>query len=107
MILAHRDVLETASHRSAARPTPDPCWGACVSVGTDRGFDLAVIRRHAVPMVQVGEGLGGAPGLQVAGHADRRPHLPAVQRGAGAQAQQGAVPLRLGRRERGKTQARK
>lgn len=45
-------------------------WRVCMGVHTDCGFDLAVIRRHAVPMVQVGEGLGGAPGLQVAGHSD-------------------------------------
>lgn len=64
---------------------------------TDRGVDLAVICGHAVSMVQVGERLGGAPGLQVAGHPDRRPHLPAVQRGPRAQTEQRAVPLGLGR----------
>lgn len=64
---------------------------------TDRGVDLAIIGGHAVPMVQVGERLGGAPGLQVASHSDRRPHLPAVQRRPRAQTQQRAVPLCLER----------
>lgn len=70
---------------------------ACSRGYTDCGVDLAVICAHAVSMVQVGERLGGAPGLQVARHSDGRPHLPAVQRGARAQTQQGAVPLALGR----------
>ena len=30
---------------------------------------------EAVAVLEVGEGLDGAPGLQVARHADRRPHL--------------------------------
>lgn len=77
MTLAHRNVLEEAPHRSATGRR------ACGHVrGTDRGVDLAVVRGHAVPVVQVGEGFGGAPGLQVARHPDRRPHLPAVQRRA-------------------------
>lgn len=53
-------------------------------------------------MVQVGERLGGAPGLQVAGHSDGRPHLPTVQGGTRAQTQQRAVPLGLGGQSYGK-----
>lgn len=65
-----------------------------------RGVDLAVVGGHAVPVVEVGEGLGGAPGLQVARHPDRSPHLPPVQGGTGADTQEWAVPLGLGRRGR-------
>lgn len=77
--------------------------GHCANVRKRRGHractnscvDLAIVCGQAVPLVQVGEGLGGTPGLQVAGHPDRRPHLAAVQGRAGAKAQQGAVTLRL------------
>lgn len=64
---------------------------------THSGVDLAIVRGHAVSMVEVGEGFGSPPGLQVSGHPDRRPHLPAVQRGTRAQTQQRAVPLSLGK----------
>lgn len=43
--------------------------------GTYRGADLAVLRGHAVSVVQVCKGLGRPPGLQVPGHAHRGPHL--------------------------------
>ncbi len=58
--------------------------------------DLAIVCGHALSMVEVGEGLGSAPGLQVSGHSDRRPHLPPVQRGTRAHTQQRAVPFSLG-----------
>lgn len=63
---------------------------------THSRVDLAVVRGHALSVVEVGEGFGRAPGLQVAGHSDGRPHLAAVQGGTRARAQQGAVPLGLG-----------
>lgn len=59
--------------------------------------DLAIVCGHAVSMVEVSEGLGSAPGLQVSCHSDRRSHLPAVKRGTRAHAQQRAVPLSLGK----------
>lgn len=59
--------------------------------------DLAVVRGHAVSVVEVGEGLGSSPGLQVTGHPDGRPHLSAVQRGTRAHSQQRAVSLSLGK----------
>ena len=46
---------------------------------THRGVDLAVVGGHAVAMVEVGEGLGRPPRLQVPGHPDRSPHLPPIQ----------------------------
>lgn len=63
------------------------CTNSCV--------DLAIVCGQAVPLVEVGERLGGAPGLQVAGHPDGRPHLAAVQGRTGTQTQQGAVTLGL------------
>ena len=36
------------------------------------------VRGEAIPVLEVGEGFDRPPGLQVAGHADRRPHLQAV-----------------------------
>lgn len=44
-----------------------------------RGADLAVLCGHAVSVMQMGEGLGRPPGLQVAGHADRGPHLGSIE----------------------------
>lgn len=44
-----------------------------------RGADLAVLRGHAVSVVQVCKGLGRPPGLQVPGHAHRGPHLCSIQ----------------------------
>ena len=44
-----------------------------------RGADLAVLRSHAVSVMQVCKGLGRPPGLQVPGHADRSPHLRSVK----------------------------
>lgn len=82
------------------------CVGSCVCMyerqralrcTTYSCVDLAIVCGHAVSMVEVGEGLGSAPGLQVSGHSDRRPHLPTVQRGTRAHSQQGAVPLSLGK----------
>lgn len=75
--------------------------GLLQMLGKDEGactyccVDLAVVCGQAVPLVEVGEGLGGTPGLQVAGHPDGRPHLAAVQGRTGTQAQQGAVTFGL------------
>lgn len=40
--------------------------------------DLAIVCGHAVSMVEVSEGLGSTPRLQVSRHSDRRSHLPTV-----------------------------
>lgn len=65
--------------------------------------DLAIVCGHAVSMVEVGEGFGGAPGLQISGHSDGRPHLSSVQRGTRAHTQQRAVPFSLGKPTRTET----
>lgn len=44
-----------------------------------RGADLAILRGHAVSVVQVGKGLGRPPGLQVPRHAHRGPHFRSIQ----------------------------
>lgn len=76
-------------HEAAAWLPPSP------REHTHRGVDLAVLVGHAVTVVKVGEWLGGPPGLQVAGHPDRGPHLGAVQGVSGPAVQLGAPPLRL------------
>lgn len=98
MVLAHWNILEEESDQSPIAPL-----GAAANVGKRRGHractnscvDLAIVCGQAVPLVEVGERLGGAPGLQVAGHPDGRPHLAAIQGRTGTQAQQGAVTLGL------------
>lgn len=60
------------------------------------GADLAVLRGHAVPVVQVGEGLGGPPRLQVPRHAHGRPHLGPVERVARSEQVLRAPSLSLG-----------
>lgn len=81
-------------------------WGASVcralappgaGAGTAyRGADLAVLRSHAVSVVQVCEGLGRPPGLQVPGHADRSPHLRSVKGVSRSEEVLRAPPLSLG-----------
>lgn len=99
VVLPHWNVLNQTIHLLMTHICI--CVRMCVCVCTDRErftyscVDLAVVCGHAVSMVEVGEGLGSAPGLQVPGHSDRRPHLPTVQRGTRAQTQQRAVPLSL------------
>lgn len=63
-----------------------------------RGADLAVLGGHAVSVVQVCEGLGRPPGLQVPGHADRSPHLRSVKRVSRSEEVLRAPPLSLGAR---------
>lgn len=70
-------------------------WGGGTRC-THRGVDFAVVRGHAVSMVEVGEGLGRSPRLQVTGHSNRRPHFPTVQRGSRAHSQQRALSVSLG-----------
>lgn len=96
VVLPHRNVLKQESHHSSTIITDYLHQSEGGLNRTHSRVDLAVVCGHAVSMVEVGEGLGGAPGLQVSGHSDRRPHLPAVQRRTRAHAQQRAVPLRLG-----------
>lgn len=43
-----------------------------------RGANLPVLCGHAIPVVQMCEGLGCSPGFQVPGHADRCPHLGSI-----------------------------
>lgn len=43
-----------------------------------RGANLPILCGHAIPVVQMCEGLGCSPGLQVPGHADRCPHLGSI-----------------------------
>lgn len=97
VILPHWNVLKQKSDHSS---TSDWSASMCVCVclkdrQTYSCVDLAIVCSHAVSMVEVGEGFGGAPGLQISGHSDRRPHLPTVQRGTRAHTQQRAVPLSL------------
>ena len=73
-------------------------WGAslCWALRAYRGADLAVLRSHAVSVVQVCEGLGCPPGLQVPGHADRSPHLCSIKRVSRSEEVLRAPPLSLG-----------
>lgn len=48
------------------------------------GGDSSLTAAHALTVAEVGKGPRSPPGLQVAGHAHRRPHL------------QGSIPLGLG-----------
>lgn len=61
-----------------------------------RGADLAVLRSHAVSVMQVCKGLGRPPGLQVPGHADRSPHLRSVKGVSRPKEVLRAPPLSLG-----------
>lgn len=57
-------------------------WHAPVLWNTGRahrGADLAVLRGHAISVMQVCKGLGCSPGLQVPGHADGSPHLGSIE----------------------------
>lgn len=71
-------------------------WGA----GAHHGADLAVLRGHAVSVVQVGEGLGRPPRLQVPGHAHGRPHLGSIEGVARSEEMLGTPSLSLGARKK-------
>lgn len=98
VVLPHRNVLKPESDLLMT----DNCLWECAALApTYSCVDLAIVGGHAVSMVEVGEGFGCAPGLQVPGHSDRRPHLAAVHRGTRAHVQQRAVPLSLGTERHG------
>lgn len=80
-LLLYRPMLlrqEMPAFRAGDRQGPGTlrcgAWG-----GAYRGADLAVLCGHAVSVVQVCEGLGCSPGLQVPGHAHGGPHLGSIE----------------------------
>lgn len=68
---------------------------------THSRVDLPVLISHAVSVVQVGEGFGCSPGLEIAGHSDRCSHLCSIQSVSGMVMMLRASTFHLDRHEEG------
>lgn len=68
--------------------------------GRYRGADLAVLRGHAVSVMQVSKRLGRPPGFQVPGHADGGPHLGSIEGVARSEEVLGTPSFSLGVRNK-------
>lgn len=90
VILPHWHILDTEQEeRDGLQATAELPHQLNLNIGvakkiTHGSVDLPVLVSHAVSVVQVGEGLGCSPGLQVAGHPDGGSHLRSIYSVSGA-----------------------